>query len=140
LSSEREPKKHTDFTKEQIEEFLCDLKSLVNNGAFTISKNEKRQENVEFMEDYNISTAKAKEMLQSLEVLDFCFAVDNIKEEFVHERLYVFCKCFYLENRGNGENIDVYIKSNLTNTRGGKNFLIVISFHKRNKPISYCFK
>ncbi|WP_407270364.1 hypothetical protein [Radiobacillus sp. PE A8.2] len=132
--------KYTDFTEKEIEVYLNDFKDLTRQGRHTISRNGNRQENIDFMEDYNISDQKAKEILLSLEVLDFCYVVDNEKEMFAHEKLYVFCRAFDLDNRGELENIDIYIKSNLMETRGGNKRLVVISFHKRNKEITYCFK
>lgn len=136
--TQRITQKYTSFTIEEIEEYLLNFKQLINNGRYTIALNGNREENIEFMEDYNIDTAKAKEILLCLEALDFCYAVDNEKPQFAHEKLYIFCKAFDLDNRGDIENVDIYIKSNLTKPRGG--YLIVISFHKRNKEITYCFK
>lgn len=139
-SNEREIKKYTNFSKKEINEYLGTFKMLISDGCFSIALNKNRQENIEFMEDYNINSEKAKEILLSLDVLDFCYAVDNEKEEFAHEILYVFCKEFDLDNRGDIETVEIYIKSNITKTRGGKDTLIVISFHKKNKEITYLFR
>ena len=37
------------------------------------------------------------------------------------------------------EPVDIYIKFNLINSESGKR-VIIISFHKRNKPIDYLFR
>lgn len=138
--NEHETKKYTDFPEERIEEYLRDFRQLVRDGSYSIELNENRTENVDFMEDHDISTTKAKNMLLCLDVLDFCYAADNTKPQFAHEKLYIFCREFEIENRGDFENVDVYIKSNLTQTRKGNKRLYVVSFHKRNNPITYCFK
>lgn len=138
--TERETEKYTGFSKDQIESYLEDFKDLIRKDCFSISLNGNRQENIEFMEDYDVNTEKAKEILLSLEVLDFCYAADNRNPLFAHERLYIFCKEFELDNRGTLEYLDIYVKSNITKTRRGDNILFVVSFHKRNNPIKYCFK
>ncbi|MFC6040540.1 hypothetical protein ACFPYN_14025 [Paenisporosarcina macmurdoensis] len=139
-STDRATKKYTNFTEKEIEEYLIAFKQLVEDGDFSIELNEKRTENVDFMEDYDLNTESAIKILLSLEVLDFCYAVDNVKPKFSHEKLYIFCREFELDNRNDMDKIDIYIKSNITTTRKGKSRLFVVSFHKRNKPISYCFK
>ncbi|MFK9091705.1 hypothetical protein [Bacillus salipaludis] len=138
--TERETKKYTGFSKTEIEEYLSDFKQLVRDGSYSIELNENRTENVDFMEEYDISIEKAKNILLCLDVLDFCYAADNTKPQFAYEKLYVFCREFELDNRGTPEDVDIYIKSNLTRTRKGNKRLFVVSFHKRNNPISYCFK
>ncbi len=134
-----ETKRHTNFTEDNIKEYLINFQQLVKDGAYTIAKNQNRQENVDFIEMYRINSFKEKEILLSLTHFDFCYAVDNIKQQYAHEKLYVFCKSLTLDNWGKPELVDIYIKSNLTQTRRNKDFLIVISFHERNKPISYLF-
>ncbi|WP_040048102.1 hypothetical protein [Bacillus thermotolerans] len=137
--TEHETKRYTDFSKDDIKKYLNDFKQLVRDGAYSIELNENRTENVDFMEEYDISTEKAKDILLCLDVLDFCYAADNRKPRFAHEKLYVFCKECELDNRGTIERVDIYIKSNMTKTKRGS-ILFIVSFHKRNKPISYCFK
>ena len=129
-----------DFTPEEIKKYLDDLRRLVLDGMYVISKNENRQENNDFIEEYKIDSKKEKEILLSLQFDDFCYAVDNEKEEFAHERLYIFCKEYELDNWGTLECVEIYIKTNMTKTRRGEEYMIVVSFHKRNKPITYLFK
>lgn len=138
--TERGTRKYTDFSKSEIEEYLDDFKQLVRDGSYSISLNNNRTENVDFMEEYNISTEKAKGILLSLEVLNFCYAADNTNPQYAHEKLYIFCRECKIDNRGTIEEIDIYIKSNITHTRKGNKRLFVVSFHKRNNPITYCFK
>lgn len=140
INSEEETKKHTDFTPEQIKEYLGKLRKLVIEGKYTISQNHKRTENINFIEDYKINSDKEREILLSIEYDDFCYAVDNKNPKFAHEILYVFNKEYELDNWGKLESVDIYIKTNLTQTRRDDDIMIIVSFHKRNKPISYLFR
>lgn len=141
LSSEKgETKKYTDFTVEHIKKYLDAFRKLVLSGGYSISKNENRQENLDFIETYKIDTKKEIEILLSIQYEDFCYAVDNEKKAYSHERLYVFCKEYDLDNWGTPERVEIYIKSNILQTSRGDDFLVVVSFHKRNKPIKYLFK
>lgn len=45
-----------------------------------------------------------------------------------------------LDHWGNSEVVEIYIKTNLTQTRTGNDYMIVISFHKLNNPIKYLFR
>jgi hypothetical protein len=136
----RKINKYTDFTPEDIKKYLDKFRKAVLEGKYIISKNQNRQENIEFIEDYKINTKKEKEILLGIQYDDFCYAVDNEKEEFAHEKLYIFCKCQELDYWGTLESVDIYIKINMTQTKRGDDFTIVVSFHKRNKPIKYLFK
>jgi len=54
--------------------------------------------------------------------------------------LYVFCPQVMLFNFSDEEElVGVYTKFNIIDVASGKR-LVVISFHKRNKPIDYLFK
>ena len=118
-------------------------KELIDNDCYSIEINASREENLEFLQDYNINTKKEKEILMSLEYTDFCYAVKNKTNnpKYANEILYIFNKNYPLFKIGEdcSENIDIYIKTNKIDTRSGKR-VIVISFHKRNKNIEYLFK
>lgn len=139
-NEEHVTKKHTDFTPEQIKEYLSKLRKLVIEGNYSISQNNNRTENISFIEEYKINSDKEREILLSIEYDDFCYAVDNQNPKFAHEILYVFNKEYELDNWGELESVDIYIKTNMTQTRRGDDIMIVVSFHKRNKPITYLFK
>lgn len=71
---------------------------------------------------------------------DFCHTLQNTELGFEHEVLYVFCPRVMLFNfEGNEEFVDIYTKFNIIDLNLGKR-VIVISFHKRNKPIDYLFR
>jgi len=84
---------------------------------------------------------KQKEILLGLRTEDFCHTLQNIKKGFEHELLYVFCPRVKLYNFDDitEELVDIYIKFNLIESDNG-NRVIVVSFHKRNKPINYMFR
>lgn len=132
--------KHTDLTPEDIKTYLRKFRKLIIDAKYTISQNDNRKENIDFIEDYKIDSKKEKEILLDIQYDDFCYAASNTNKGFEHEILYIFCKCQELDYWGTLENIDIYIKINMVETRKGDDFAIVVSFHKRNKPIKYLFK
>ncbi|MGG0175800.1 hypothetical protein [Gottfriedia acidiceleris] len=139
-SIDTQNKELRNFTFQEIEEYLIKFKALIEEGKFQISLNENRQENIDFIEDYNLNSIKQKEILLSIEANDFCYALNNLNPKFAHEILYVFCPQRELNYFGDLENVDIYIKSNLLESDGRNDYLIMVSFHKRNKPITYLFR
>ena len=139
-NTKRETKKYTDLTPDEIKAYLSKFRKFILDGKYSIAQNENRQENIDFIEDYKIDTKKEKEILLGIQYDDFCYAVDNDNEEFSHEILYIFCKCQELDYWGTLENVDIYIKINMTQIRNDDDFVFIVSFHKRNKPIEYLFK
>lgn len=116
------------------------IKDCVRANLFTISKNENRQENRDFINEYNLTSKKLKEILLGIDPEDFCHTLQNTNLGFEHETLYVFCPRVTLFNfSGNKELIDIYIKFNIVDVNSEKR-VIVVSFHRRNKPIDYLFK
>ena len=139
-NTKRETKKYTDLTPDEIKAYLSKFRKFILDGKYSIAQNENRQENMDFIEDYKIDTKKEKEILLGIQYDDFCYAVANDNEEFSHEILYIFCKWQELDYWGTLENVDIYIKINMTQIRNGDDFVFIVSFHKRNKPIEYLFK
>lgn len=131
--------KHLDFSEKEITKYLKKVRKHVKNDKYSISKNENRKENINFIEDYKINTKKEKEILLSIGYQDFCYAVDNKKEAYSHETLYIFCKQRELDFWGTLKLVDIYIKINMINTSRGS-YVYIVSFHERNKPIKYLFK
>ncbi|MFA6809050.1 MAG: hypothetical protein WCR27_08660 [Eubacteriales bacterium] len=129
-----------DYYKEQIAAVLTTIQDCVREGRFIISKNENRQENIDFINDYNIGSKKQKEFLLKIEAEDFCYSLQNTNIGFEHEILYVFCPQVSVFNFDDiEEQVNIYTKFNLIDISNGKR-AIVISFHKRNKPIDYLFR
>lgn len=44
-----------DYTKEQIDIVLLTIKDCVRRNLFSVAKNENRQENIDFINNYNLS-------------------------------------------------------------------------------------
>ncbi|SKC46833.1 hypothetical protein SAMN02745115_01010 [[Eubacterium] yurii] len=128
------------YTKQEIDEILDKVKNCVYNNRYTISLNENRQENIDFINEYNIYSNKQKKILLQLKVEDFCHSLQNTKPGYEYEVLYVFVPQVNLFNaEGVKEKVDIYIKINIIDMSNGSR-TIVISFHKRNKAITYLFR
>lgn len=128
------------YIKEQIEAVLLTIQDCVRRNRFTIAINENRRENIDFINNYNLSSAKQKDILLKIEPEDFCHSLQNTKEGYEHEILYVFCPQIKLFNfDGDEEHVDIYTKFNIIEYDSGKR-VITVSFHKRNKPLDYLFR
>ena len=128
--------KLTNFSIDDIKNYLAELKKLILNDRYYISP---RDENDAFIYEYRVDSDKEKEILLNLQYTDFCYAAPNYKKEFAHEILYIFCKEYELDHWGSFEKVCIYIKTNLTQTRNGSDTMIIISFHRLNKPIKHLF-
>lgn len=119
---------------------LTIIHGCIKQNRYSISKNENRRENIDFINNYNLTSAKQKDILLIIKPEDFCHSLQNTKLGFEHEILYVFCPQVMLFNlNGEEEVVDIYIKFNMIEYDSGKR-VIVISFHKRNKPVDYIFR
>lgn len=139
-SKRQNAQKLFDFTIDDIKDYLDNFRKCILEGRYTISQNENRQENIDFIEDYKIDTKKEKEILLGLQFDDFCHAVENDNINFADEVLYIFCKQQELDFWGTHETVDIYIKVNMIETRRGDLLSIVVSFHKKNFELSYLFR
>lgn len=128
------------YSREQIDEILRIIQTCVRENKYNISKNEKRQENLELINNYNLNSQKQRDILLQIKTDDFCYSLNNTHLNFEHEVLYVFCPQVMLYNIDDEEEqVDIYTKFNIIDVNNGKR-VIVISFHKRNKPIDYLFR
>ena len=128
------------YTKDQIVSVLEVIHDCVESNRYIISQNILRQENIDFVNEFNLKSNKQKEILMKITVEDFCHSLQNTNSGFEHEVLYVFCPQIILFNIDSEEElVDVYIKFNIIVYDEGKR-LVTISFHKRNKPIDYLFR
>lgn len=78
------------YTKQDINNTLKMIKECIKNDKYTISKNENRQENIDFINEYNIRINRQKSILLELNVTDFCYTLQNTKVGYEYEVLYVF--------------------------------------------------
>lgn len=128
------------YTREEINSVLAKIKSCVEKNRYTISLNENRQENINFINEYNLRSDKQKSILMQIKTEDFCHSLQNTKIGYEYEVLYVFVPQVQLFNSdGEEETVDVYTKFNVIDLPSGSR-TVVISFHKRNKPIDYLFR
>ena len=128
------------YTREEIDLVLDKIKSCVVNNKYTIALNENRQENIDFINEYNIRSNKQKSILLQLKTEDFCHTLQNTKIGYEYEVLYVFVPQVKLFNAdGEEEVVDIYTKFNIIDLPSGSR-TVVISFHKQNKPIDYLFR
>lgn len=128
------------YTWEEIDAILAKIKACVEKNRYIISQNEHRQENIDFINEYNIRSDKQKSILMKIEADDFCHSLQNIKIGYEYEVLYVFVPQVPLINAdGEEETVDVYTKFNMIDLPSGSR-TVVISFHKRNKSIDYLFR
>ena len=122
-------------TKSDVEQYLSDVFAAVIVGRYQISP---RQKNQDIYMDYVFTEEDAKEVILSLTAYDFSDAVQNDHPQHPEEILYIFGKDINLMPRygDSEEKVSLYIKFNkLTNQ-----YVIVISFHKQEYPLTYKFK
>ena len=122
-------------TREEVRDYLREVKKSVNAGRYQISP---RTKNQSLYIDYVFSEERCKKILLDLEVEDFSDAVQNDHPQHSEEILYIFGKEVLLlpKQGGDEETVALYIKFNkLANL-----YVIVISFHKQEYPLTYKFK
>lgn len=127
------------YTEDEIATILERIKDCIRNDHYSIAQNENRSENTTFINEYNLRVDRQKEILMRIEVRDFCYSSPNNHPGYEYEILYIFAPRVVLINaEGEQETVDVYIKFNMIED-GDKDYTVVISFHKLNWPIRYCF-
>lgn len=128
-----------DYTEEQIKNLVEIIKDCVMENRYTISLEENRLENMQFLEEYNINEKKRIDILFNLEYRDFCYGLQNLKDGIELNDLYVFCVERELYNfEDKKEQVDIYLKFNVICDEG-QEYRLLVSLHKRNKPITYLF-
>lgn len=134
----QDTKIYLDFKREDIDQYLKKFIELVNNNNYIICR---RFKNFNFIDEYNIKNYKLKKVLLSLISDDFCYAEDNIKQEykFKDEILYIFGKECEFSYAYESEVIKLFIKINLIESQDGSS-AFVVSFHPEEKPLKYLFK
>lgn len=123
------------ITKNDVDKYLSEVHELVNAGRYQISA---RQKNQDIFTDYVFSEADARNVILSLRAEDFACAVQNEHLEHKEEILHIFGIDIKLTTRfgGSEELVPLYIKFNKIENH----YLIVISFHKQDYPLTYIFK
>ena len=126
------------YTWEQIDEILAMIHDCIREGRFIISKNENRQENIDFINEYNLNSRRQKEILLKIKTEDFCHSLQNTKVGFEHEVLYVFCPQVTLFNfDGIEELVDIYTKFNLIDSVVENEWLLYRFISETNRLIIF---
>jgi len=127
-------------SQDEIAAILQKIQDCVRDGYYTIAKNENRQENLDLIREYNLTSEKQRCILLRIRTEDFCHSLQNTKIGYEYETLYVFCPQVALFNLSDEETlIDIYTKFNIIDqVRGSR--VVVVSFHERKRPIDYAFR
>ena len=129
-----------DYTEEQIKNLVQIIKDCVRENRYTISLEDNKMENIQFIEEYNINEKKRIDILFNLNYKDFCYGLKNLKDGIEQNNLYIFCierELYNIEDKK--EKVDIYLKFNIVFNEI-EEYILLVSLHKRNKPISYVFK
>lgn len=118
------------FSKQEIDEYLTEIKKLIEENKWHIARNKNREDNIRLFHDYVITTDNVKKILMDLTPDDFCSCVQNRNASYPEEKLYIFGKCIrLLEKYGNKEkDVHLYIKINRLVSR---QYVIVVSVHEQ---------
>ena len=129
-----------DYSEDQIKNLIESIKDCVRENRYTISLEDNKLENIQFMQEYNINEKKRINILCDLNYKDFCYGLQNLKDGEEQNNLYIFCVQRELYNiDGKKELIDIYLKFNII-CNENEEYRILVSLHRRNKPITYVFK
>lgn len=129
-----------DYTEEQIKNLVEIIKDCVRENRYTISLEDNRMENIQFIEEYNLIEKKRIDILFNLDYRDFCYGLQNLKDGSQQNNLYIFCverELYSIEDKK--EKVDIYLKFNIVCNENDE-YRLLVSLHKRNKPITYVFK
>ncbi|MBN7572637.1 MULTISPECIES: hypothetical protein [Clostridium] len=129
-----------DYSKEQIRNLVEIIKECVREDRYTVSLEENKAENIQFIEEYNINEKKRISILCDIDYKDFCYGLQNVKNGVEQNDLYVFCLQKELYNvEDKREIVDIYLKFNVICNEVSSS-RVLVSLHKRNKPITYLFR
>lgn len=132
-----------EYTKEMVRNLISTIKECAREGRFTISFEGSRYENMQFIEEYNVTEEKIIDIINLLAVEDFCYGLEYMRDGVIYNNdLYVFCPIKQLYNiKGQKETVDIYMRFNIIEIESDVNkYRMILSLHKRNKPITYIFK
>ncbi len=129
-----------DYSKEQIKNLVEIIKDCVREDRYTISLEENRSENIQFIEEYNINEKKRISILCDIDYKDFCYGLQNVKNGVEQNDLYVFClqkELYSVEDKR--EIVYIYLNFKVICNEVNSS-RVLVSLHKRNKPITYLFR
>lgn len=130
-----------EYSEQEIEDILGQIKLLISEGRFIISTGENRRKNDEFADEFNLDITKRKELILRIEVKDFCDCVQSPNVYKNHDDYFIFGPRFTLADfLGDEREVQVYAKFVLATSRTSGLKTIVVSFHEAERPLSYYFQ
>lgn len=126
--------KYTNHSIEEINIYLCKIKEQIKKENYIIPVTNKRSKNKNFVNKYHLTKKKQKEILMSIEPVDFCYSADDYKNK--KERHYIFAREYELDSWGDINNVLVYIKI----VKKEDNLAVIVSFHEADKQLVKLFK
>ena len=129
-----------DYSEDQIKNLIEIIKNCIRENRYIVSLEDNKLENIQFMQEYNINEKKRINILFNLYYKDFCYGLQNLKDGVEENNLYIFCvqrELYNIEDKK--ELVDIYLKFNII-CNEAEEYRILVSLHKRNKPITYVFK
>jgi hypothetical protein len=128
------------YSENQIVNLIDIIKDCVRENRYTMSFEESKLESVQFIEEYNINEKRRINILFNLDYKDFCYGLQNMKDGAEQNNLYIFCPQQELYNiKGEKEMVDIYLKFSIM-CNETEEYRILVSLHKRSKPITYLFR
>ena len=126
------------ITREEVEEVLDKARQLLTAGAFSISQREK---NNMFMDEYNLTHNKVKQLVLDLKVEDFHAAEYNNNENYDPDNIcYIFVPQVLLSDvMGERKKRNVYVKFVIV-MRKISDTMILISLHEAEHGVNYPFR
>lgn len=128
-----------DYSKEQIRNLVEIIKDCVREDMYTISLEENKAENIQFIEEYNVNEKKSISILCDIDYKDFCYGLQNVKNGVEQNDLYVFCLQKELYNvEDKREIVDIYLKFNVICNEVNSS-RVLVSLHKRKQAYYISF-
>ena len=120
--------KLSNYSKQDVNRFLLEFKSLVEQGCFEVVKTAKNETT---RRRFRLNKTRIKEILLMLNEDDFKYKLlDNDYEKYGPAPLQVYKKNIQLINfTGEEEKVSLYIKIK----EGQKSYIPIISFHEDDK-------
>jgi hypothetical protein len=101
------------YSREQIASVLDTVKDCVRENRYSISKNENRQENIDFIQEYQLTSRRQREILLRIAPEDFCHTLQNTNLGFEYETLYVFVRSACFITCMVARNLLIFIRSSI---------------------------
>lgn len=124
--------------KAHIEDYLAEVRQKIKIGLCRFALNKNRQDNIDLLVDYVITKSEVKEIISTLNYIDFSEILQNDHKGYEHEFLYVFGKTVVLKRKKNKKFVDVPLYIKINNVK--KSSVIIISFHEQKYPLKFYFK